>query len=359
MAKRILFLILFLSLSLKVSLAEAKDDSLALTVTPPLMKMNMEPGESLATALKVVNNNSQPKTIYIKVVDFRGKGSGEVEFLKDLPEQVSEEDKKVYLSQWVTLNQKEVEIEPFRPAIIPFTIDIPKDAQPGGHYAAILVGTNPPSKTDKGAEIKVSSYISSLLLVRISGAVVEKGMIREFTFSNRFYQGGEGSFRVRFQNTGNVHLQPIGGIKVYDMFGKEKGSISVNNQKDFGNVLPNNERTWDNLKWSSDNFFLINRYRAELSLSYGEDLKQTDYQTFFFWGINLKWLIIMGFGLLVLFVLIIVFIKFYISQSVKNLKKQMGVVDSDFEISEKRKKAAVHHESKTGERKIIDLRKRK
>jgi hypothetical protein len=366
MARRIiLFAMLLVFLSIDSSFAQAEDDSLALTVTPPLMKINMESGESLATALKVVNNNNQPLTVYAKVLDFTSQGNGGVKFLPPPPSPVSDADKNTYLSQWITLNQDKVEVGPYQTALFPFNIEVPKDAQPGGHYAAILVGTNPPDKEEKGAEVKVASYISSLLLVRIAGTVDEKGMIREFVFSNRLYRGGEGSFRVGFQNSGNVHLQPMGDIKVYDMFGKLKGDIAVNNtdsNKDFGNVLPNSERVWD-LKWPGDSFFLINRYKAELSLTYGEEAKQTDYQTFFFWGANLKWLAFIGGALLALFVLIIIFIKFYIRQSVKKLKKQF---ESAVEISESRherldikERLAQRVGQKTEEKKIIDLRKRK
>ena len=144
-----------------------------------------------------------------------------------------------------------------------------------------------------------------------------------------------------------------------DMFGKQKGDIPVNETTDFGNVLPQGERTWDNLKWSGDDFFLINRYRAELSLSYGDQAKQTEFSTFFFWGFNWHFLAIIGGGLLVLLLLIIVFVRFYIRQSVKGLEKQFKAAEAARKKVEKKKIKDAEVREKTEEKKVIDLRKKK
>lgn len=362
-----LFIILLALIIFNPCFALADDNGLALTVTPPLMKINMDPGESIATAIKVVNNNSWPVTVYAKVLDFKDKGNGEIDFIDKSQIPAGVEGSGVYLSRWITLSQEKIDVGPFRPATFSFNIDVPENVQPGGHYAAILIGTNPPDETGKGTEIKVSSYISSLLLIRISGAIKEKGMIREFTFSKRFYSGGEGNFRFRFENQGNVDLHPEGDIKVFDIFGTQKGDIPVNtvNDSSGGNILPKSIRTWDNLKWSGEDFFLINRYKAEISLTYGDEAKQTDYQTFFFWGVNWKWLGIIGGSLFVLFLLIVLFIRFYIRQSVKNLEKQFKAAGIKKKRDIKKEKIAREQEEiselvkKPIERKVIDLRKKK
>jgi len=304
----------------------------------------------LATAIKVVNNNNYPVTVYAKTVDFTDNGSGEIKFLNNGQTAATLEDDNIYLSRWITLSQDKQDLQPFQTAIFSFSIDVPSSAAPGGHYAAILVGTNPPNETVKGAEVKVSSYLSSLILARVAGAIEEKGAIREFTFADRVYQGGEGNFRVRFDNLGNVHLAPTGNIQIFDMFGKKKGDIPVNVTNDnSGNVLPKGERTWNNLLWAGDDFLLLNRYRAELSLSFGEDAKQTEFSTFFFWGVNWRFLAIIGGSLLVLLILIIIFVRFYIRQSVKDLEKQFKA--SKVENKKEGKKKSV-------EEKVIDLRKK-
>jgi hypothetical protein len=358
MRKKIFFLILSIFFILSPGLVLAADNnSLALTITPPLMKLNLGPGESLATAIKVVNNNNYPVTVYAKAADFADDGTGKIKFLNNGNLPSTPANANTYLSQWISLSQDKLDLPPFQTGTFAFSIAVPTSSTPGGHYAAILIGTNPPEQAGKGAEIKVSSYLSSLILLRVSGDIQEIGAVREFTFAPRVYPGGTGAFRIRFANSGNVDLAPVGDIKVFDMFGRPKGDIPVNETSDqTGNILPASTRTWDNLKWSDDNFFLLNRYRAELSLSYGEQAKQTEFSTFFFWGVNWKWLIIVVGGLLLLLALLIIFVRFYVRSSVRSLEKQFKAAEAARKKTEKKKNisAAINSE----EKKIIDLRKK-
>jgi hypothetical protein len=350
MNKKIFFFIISFFFVLSPAMVSAADNSsLALTITPPLMKINMEPGESFATAVKVVNNNNYPVTVYAKTVDFTDNGSGGIKFLDNSDTAATPENQNIYLSRWIALSQEKQDLPPFQTATFSFSIDVPAAAAPGGHYAAILIGTNPPAAAARGTEVKVSSYLSSLILARVAGAVEEKGAIREFIFADRIYQGGKGNFRVRFDNLGNVHLAPTGEIQIFDVFGRPKGNIRVNVTTDnSGNILPKSERTWNNLVWAGDDFLLINRYRAELSLSFGEQAKQTEFATFFFWGFNWRFLAIIGGAILLLLIFTVLFTRFYIRRSVKNLEKQFKALKKN----EKKETAP------TAEKKVIDLRKR-
>lgn len=301
----------------------AGEDTLALTITPPLMKMNMNPGDIITTAVKIVNNNDRKITVYAKVLDFRGKEDGGVEFIENRENFEDTAQEKIFLSQWITIKDEPIEISAFKYKNIPFVISVPEGASPGGHYAAVLVGTKPPEETG-GTVIRVSSYLSSLILVSIAGEIEEKGAIREFSSSKRFYKEPKVDFKVRFQNQGNVHLQPVGAIKIYNIFGKEKGSIPINYKTDFGNVLPGDERKWD-FSWDGDDDVLvIDRFRAELNLSFGEEARQNDHREIYFWVVNVKLLLIIIGIILFVLLLLIFFIKFYISQSVKNIRKEMG-----------------------------------
>src|SRR3989338_3374435 len=50
--------------------------SLSLTITPPLFKVNLGPGETWKTTLKVVNVNPYDITVYANVVNFESEGEG-------------------------------------------------------------------------------------------------------------------------------------------------------------------------------------------------------------------------------------------------------------------------------------------
>lgn len=329
-------------------------DSVGFSVTPSLMNINLTPGDEFGTKVKVINNTSRPLKIYAEAVDFRDSGTGQIEFLNDPGIKNDLSAANVYLSRWMTLAKEEIELAPFGSEEIPFVISVPKEANPGGHYAAILVGPDSPDEKTDGSVVKISSKIAFLILSRVAGDVQEKGMIREFSVDKKFSGAANINFSVRFQNQGNIHLRPRGTIKVFDMFGKEKGkSVDFNASTDSsGNVLPGGDREWLGLKWQDEQFFLFNRYKAELSLSFGEETKQTDTRYVFFWVIDWKWLTISVISLLIFFVLLLVIVRMYVRQSVKNLQKEMGIAVSGKRVVRK-KTVAVKKVA------VVDLKKNK
>ncbi|MFH0892551.1 MAG: LytR C-terminal domain-containing protein [Candidatus Falkowbacteria bacterium] len=301
--------------------------NLTLSITPPLIKNNVSPGQVWRTAVKVVNNNSVPMDIYTEVVDFRsGDETGKVEFIRDQGQLDLYRDH--LLSQWIDMDAGPHPIAPGQSLDIPFTITVPDSAGPGGHYAAILAGTKPPEKTSGGSSIKVSSQLASLILLRINGEEKEEGSIREFSAAKSVYFQPRVDFKIRFQNTGNVHLLPRGEIGVYDMFGSEKGNIKLNENTEFGNVLPESIRTW-NFEWTGEKrLTAMGRYRATLILSYGDRASETLDHTLYFWVVYPKILLI-TLGSISLFVLLLIFfIRRYIRKSILATQAQLGIANT-------------------------------
>ena len=154
--KKIVFLILAFFI-VSPSSVFAQGDNIQMTLTPPLMKNNMNPGESWMTTVKLVNNNKTSLIVYAHVQDFRSSHDGKVDLIP-VEESEGEENKTGFLRQWIEIQNGPYEIKPFSSVEIPFNIDIPENAEPGGHYAAILVGTEP-SKNIEGSGMGISSKI--------------------------------------------------------------------------------------------------------------------------------------------------------------------------------------------------------
>jgi len=298
------------------------NESLTFSITPPLYKINMKPGESWSSSIKVNNNNSYPASIYVQVMDFRPSGeSGGVEFIEP---QAADGSSKNTLSRWIEISKAPVEVAPSTSIDIPFTVSLPATADPGGHYAAILAGNKPPDNTT-GNTIKFSSKLASLLLVRVSGDIIEQGAIREFTSAKRFNTGTNASFVVRFANDGNVHLQPQGQITVYNMFGKVRGVIPINQKTDYGNVLPDSEKKWA-FDWQGTSSLLdAGRMKADLVLSFGVEAKQSDFRTIYFWTVDWKPTLAVFGGILFLVLALIFFIRRYIKKSLEAARLQAGL----------------------------------
>ena len=265
--------------------AQPSEQVQTLSVSPTLFQISANPSQTWTSEIRVINVNDYPITVYPQVVNFAPSGeTGR----GDLIPIFATETKGQTLAEWVKLSSTSVIIAPQQTVGIPFTVSVIADPAPGGHYAAILVGTKPSEDTAGTSQVQTAQIVTSLLFVRISGDVIEQGGIREFTTERNLYSEPAIDFEVRFENTGNVHLQPQGDITVINMWGTKRGVIPINYQTHFGNVLPNSIRkfsfTWTGEKSSYD----IGRFQAIATLGYGEDTKNFATSTTYFWIIPLK-----------------------------------------------------------------------
>lgn len=317
--KNIILLLLFFGSVIFGRPVLAQDaGALKLSITPPLFKINMDPGETWSSVVKLVNNNTYPVTIYAEVLDFKSGSAGGVEFIKDSAGGVN----KSALSGWVEINREPVTIAPQASAELPFFIKLPLTAGPGGHYAAILAGSKPPEGKPEGSAIKISSMLASLLLVRVSGNVVEQGEIREFSVDKNWSWNMNEKLKVVFANTGNTHLQPAGEIKITNMWGETRAIFKIDKKTSFGNVLPDSVKQWE-FDWQGASSIMdAGRLRAELVIGFGEEATQTDARVIYFWAIAWKPTVII-LGVIILLLLIIIFlIRRYINKSLRQVREQ-------------------------------------
>ena len=260
-------------------------NSLILTLTTPLFQITQSPGSEWTSSLRLVNSNHYDIVVSVKVQDFHPDGETGNAVLEDKPK--AQPTDTAHMSGWIETNANSIYVKQNTTAYIPFTIHVPQNADPGGHYAAILVGTSP-SDIKGGSGAGVGSAVSSLVFLRVPGDVVEKGDIRDFYANDGFVQTMDNSFVLRFENKGNVHLVPQGEIIITNMWGKERGKIAINEENTFGNVLPNSTRKFQ-FSWKGEpNPFEIGRYKAVATLAYGGDARQMASRAAYFWVIPLK-----------------------------------------------------------------------
>ena len=253
--------------------------SFSLTVTPPLFQLSLSPGEVWSSGLTVVNTNPYDITVYARVAHFEAEGEeGQGRF-----RELTEEEAPFSLAGWITLSEGPVTVPKGKTKTIPLVIEVPEEAAPGGHYAAILVSNRADKSAVRGSALSVTSSVASLVFLRVSGDVVEKGVIREFSVARLLYQEPEIDFTLRFQNVGNVHLQPQGSVTIYNMWGKERGTIPINQKTDFGNVLPGTTRKFTFTWKGPEDGFDFGRFRAIATLAYGERARENISRETTFW----------------------------------------------------------------------------
>lgn len=214
----------------------------ALTLVPPSLEFGATAGETLRTSIKLYNEGLETVNLFTSTANFSAQDEqGTPNFDFDHPNQG--------LAGWITTDPTQLTLAAGERREVAVTVNVPTTAEPGGHYAAVFFGTQPP--VTKGGQVGVASKVGTLVILRIEGAINEAASVKEF-----FIVGGEKlfvhppvSFRLRIQNTGNVHVRPSGTIEIKNMFGGQTASLVVNPSG--GAVLPSSIRQFE-VDWKKD-----------------------------------------------------------------------------------------------------------
>jgi len=255
----------------------------------------MDPGDKYTKEIMITNRLGKTMDFNIGIEDFRGSRNPE-ETVVLLGKERGPYTLKDYLKPEIT----KFTLNHGQRMILPIEISIPKDAEPGGRYGAILVTTSPPESQFGEAEkekakggIRVISRLASLFFIRVKGNVTENGLFKELKLDKKFYEKGPISFAILFENNGNVHLTPYGMIEIKNLFGKKVDEIDL----DPWFVLPDSLRLRE-VKWQKA--WLFGKYTALASINRGyQDI--IDKKSIDFWVI--PWKIILA-GLIALFLII-------------------------------------------------------
>lgn len=225
----------------------------AVSLSPLTFELNVNPGDTVTNTVTVTNNDSTKQSYVLEAEDFSAVGEqGNVVIDNDAPKQMS-------AKQWLSFDPKTIEVEPNKSVDVKFTLKVPTDADPGGKYSSILVSSSPgvPGVSGVGLAYKVAS----LLLIRVSGTVIEKISVQSFD-TQPFIEYGPVKFGLRLKNEGTIHLKPAGFIFIKDWRGEEVAKITLPQQR----IIPGSIRaldvTWD-AKW------LFGQYTANFSGIYG------------------------------------------------------------------------------------------
>jgi hypothetical protein len=243
---------------------------------PGKVDLVLEPGEKSTQQITVTNRLGQDMNFKVGVEDFSGSYDTDqtIVLLGDKKGPYSMKD-------FIKPETTEFTLKHGERITIPVEIDIPKDTQPGGLYASVLVSTVPDSKVaENQGQAKIISRLGTLYFVRVAGEVNEAGYLQNFKVTppaNGFYEKGPIPFEIYYKNEGNVHLKPTGTIKIENMLGKKVGEVTINidpNENYF--VMPNSLRK---MVKSWEGSFLIGKYTATLTMNSNYQLKAGDAQT--------------------------------------------------------------------------------
>lgn len=320
----------FIGLGLAVAMmAVVSRSANALTLVPPTLEFSAQPGQTLKQDIKLYNEGNDPLILYASTANFSAKDElGEPDFKFD---QAPED-----LASWIVVPKDPITLAPKATEKVSITINVPNDADPGGHYSGVFFSTSPSGEAG-GGQVKVLSKIGTLVILRVEGDVREAANVAAFSVEgNASTSNLPVTFLLRVNNTGNVHVRPKGFVTVRNMFGGVTATLPINPKE--GAVLPNSIRRYD-IVWkktdaeaSTGGFFsqigsewrnfALGTYTAELVGTYGQSnqtLTASTRVTVVPWQL----LTVIGLGLVVLVVLIVWLVKAYNTMIIARAQRSM------------------------------------
>ena len=311
--------------------AEAQNSGLQ--ISPTIIEKNLDPGTSAEETLMLINTGEEDVRAFPDSLEIRGASvKGQPIFQEDAEKQG--------LASWIRFEEKEIYLKPGERRAVKAFMNIPEDAPPGGHFAGIIMKKKAEKVRKTGAGIGYG--VGTIINIRVSGEVIEEAEIESFTTNKRIYEDGEVTFFILVKNKGNLLIRPLGFINIEGPKG-EKVSISAN--PDAGGVFPGGERIFE-ARWQKEKI-PWGKYRAILSLVYGEEERKTISDATEFWVAPVKMLFgILGGALLGLLGIIFA-VRRYIGKKISELEKDAKRVRGTHEgkepervrIGNKRKKS--------------------
>lgn len=264
----------------------------ALEIAPPVIYLNADPGQTVKANIYIRDISSGNLNVTGQVNSFTASG-------EDGTPKIQLEDTGTDVANsivgWVETLPK-LQLIPREIKTMVATINVPKDATPGGHYGVVRFTATPPS-VEGGSGVSLSAGIGVLILLTVSGQVNEGLSVEELSVAKpvkdgetskaaSFFESSPLLFTVRLKNTGNVHVRPTGQVVITNMFGRKFAAVNINVPP--ANVLPSSIRKFSEElnKEVIGNKRMFGKYTAELKLTYGSN--KTITKTVSFWVIPYK-----------------------------------------------------------------------
>lgn len=233
-------------------------------VGPGRAELEVKPGETITVEISVTNRISDNRTFELAVEDISGSddASRSVVLLGDAKGPYTIKDYISFPSTTFTLDLGDR-------ARIPVTISIPPDAPPGGLYGSVLVSTiqvdDDPTPAS-GTRSPIIARVGTLFFVTVPGTVERSGKTQDLllTAGKWWYEKGPVEMNIVYENTGSVHLNPYGEIRITNLFGEEVGFIELEPWFSLPKSLRAREITWDRE-------LLLGRYVATAKINRGYD----------------------------------------------------------------------------------------
>lgn len=244
------------------------------TVTPRVIEHDLTPRESLEEGIKVSNTGSVPVRIFPTVNAIELGPDGEIVTFNDPNPQ--NRDQTTDVASWLAISRARLELQPGETKRVPLTITVGPNAAPGEYYAFVgfPVGAN---RDEAEAQVRAGNAPGVTVRISIKDTSSEYLRLEQFTVDRFVLNPDDSQVTYRLANAGDTPVTPKGEIILYDVRGREVGSLPINvegatigagEEKEFTSTVPDTEA--------------YGRHKAFLNLEYGSKQRANLYDTTFY-----------------------------------------------------------------------------
>ena len=188
---------------------ETGEESKLFIMTPMSRKIRLEPGEVYEGSITVINPMTATEPFQYKI-GLAPYSVADGDYTVDLMTRSS----RSQIMDWITIEESVGTIEPNEDKEIHYTIKVPENAEAGGQYAAITVGSDERDDSNvNGVSIKNMYEMASIIYAQIGGDIKRGGGVLTNEITGFVLQPPI-KLQARVSNEGNIHETAVVRIKV-------------------------------------------------------------------------------------------------------------------------------------------------
>lgn len=252
--------------------AQVTTGARSITITPPTLSFTVKPGDKSEGRLGIINDSNEDILFSVIAYDMIVQDEhGTPEILP--PGTISKN--KYSASSWIGVDAPDLLVKAHTRGDIGYFMQVPADAGPGGHYAAVLYRPKR-IETANGSGAAINTQLATLVYFDVAGPIKENAAVKSFKAPG-LSEYGPVKLSAEVTNNGDTHIKPVGTFKVKNMLGKVIASKEI----PAGNIFPGGiSRLYEETvgkKW------MFGRYEASFMATYGRGNNLPLMATVAFW----------------------------------------------------------------------------
>ncbi|MFT5850003.1 MAG: hypothetical protein ACI9H6_000832 [Patiriisocius sp.] len=267
-------------------------------VTPLALNYDLESRDLITDTITLINNENRILRVYATVNTVATDGEGVVEgFVHKV-----ESDRSNTPTSWIEISRGRIELQPGETREIPFTIRMNPETD-AGDYNVFIGFADASNRPQAQTKVNQGKALGTILHIQVDSKQNQFLRLEQFLIDKFITESDSESLTYELVNPGTVPVTPAGEVIFYDNSGSEVTSMNLNGQK---KVIAGGGTV--SFVMDVPEELSIGKYKAFLSVEYGEHLTASVHDTTFFYVLPLKMLILIFVIILILAVIVALYI---------------------------------------------------